>query len=85
MLYTVSITKKGQMTIPKDVRDRLGVEVPGKVTIDVRRDGSLLLSKPLSLDDVRRLLAEPAGTEPLSSKERQVIAGMKADGSQELR
>lgn len=38
-----TITSKGQITIPKAVRERLHLEIGDKVYFDVRDDGSVLL------------------------------------------
>lgn len=38
-----TITSKGQITIPKAVRERLHLEVGDKVYFDVREDGSVLM------------------------------------------
>ena len=34
MRYVTSITRKGQMTVPKAVREKLGLRVPSKVVLD---------------------------------------------------
>ncbi|OHB18578.1 MAG: hypothetical protein A2666_01225 [Parcubacteria group bacterium RIFCSPHIGHO2_01_FULL_47_10b] len=34
MTYTVSITKKGQMTLPKAVRDALDINTPDMILLD---------------------------------------------------
>jgi AbrB family looped-hinge helix DNA binding protein len=38
-----TLTSKGQITIPKAVREALGLEVGDKVYFDVREDGSVRL------------------------------------------
>ena len=38
-----TITSKGQITIPKAVRERLHLEIGDKVYFDVRNDGSVVL------------------------------------------
>lgn len=38
-----TVSSKGQITIPKQVRERLHLEVGDKVYFDVRDDGSVLL------------------------------------------
>ncbi|HTE21441.1 MAG TPA: AbrB/MazE/SpoVT family DNA-binding domain-containing protein [Candidatus Limnocylindria bacterium] len=73
MIYTVSITKKGQMTIPKDVRERLGVDAPGKVTLDVDIKGRLTLHKPVAIEDIRTIVGKPAGKKPFTEREKLII------------
>jgi antitoxin PrlF len=46
-----TVSEKGQITIPKALRDRLGIE-PGQV-LDVREDGGrLVLAKQVEADPV---------------------------------
>ena len=40
-----SVTTKGQVTIPKQVRDLLGIKPGSSVAFEVAEDGSVLLSK----------------------------------------
>jgi AbrB family looped-hinge helix DNA binding protein len=35
MKYSTTITKKGQMTIPKEVRENLDILIPSQITLDV--------------------------------------------------
>jgi len=35
MKYSTSITKKGQMTIPKEIRENLDITIPSQVTLDL--------------------------------------------------
>lgn len=38
MKYSTTITKKGQMTIPKAVRENLDILIPSRVTLDVDKE-----------------------------------------------
>lgn len=42
MNHTTSITSKYQITLPKSVRDKLGLMVGGKITIYPTSDGSFI-------------------------------------------
>jgi AbrB family looped-hinge helix DNA binding protein len=35
MKYSTTITKKGQMTIPKEIRENLDIKIPSQVTLDL--------------------------------------------------
>lgn len=50
MMQTTTITQKWQMTIPKTVRDFLGLEKPGEVLIEVvdSKDKLIRLKKKIS-------------------------------------
>ena len=66
MKYTVSITKKGQMTLPQEVREALGVYIPGKVGLDFNKKTKQLrvgnvssfleLGRTISVQKHKRLL-----------------------------
>lgn len=40
-----AVTKKGQVTIPKNLRDRLGVSEGDQVSFSLSDDGSILIRK----------------------------------------
>ena len=42
---TVTVTRKGQVTIPKPVRDRLGIHPGSKVDFEVAEDGRAFLRR----------------------------------------
>lgn len=42
---TVTVTSKGQVTIPKPVRDRLGIRPGSKIDFDVGEDGRAYLRR----------------------------------------
>ncbi len=42
---TVTVTRKGQVTIPKQVRDRLGINPGSKVDFEVAEDGRAFLRR----------------------------------------
>ena len=44
-IMTVTVTSKGQVTIPKQVRDRLGIKPGSKVDFEVAEDGRAFLRK----------------------------------------
>lgn len=69
MKNTITITSKGQATIPASFRRKLGVGSSGGV-LDVRFDesrGELVITKPLSVDELSKKLSTyiKPGTKPL--------------------
>lgn len=40
-----TITSKGQITLPKPIRQALGVDTGGKVAFDLREDGQIVVSR----------------------------------------
>jgi antitoxin PrlF len=44
-IMTVTVTSKGQVTVPKQVRDRLGIKPGSKVDFEVAEDGRAFLRR----------------------------------------
>ncbi|MCP9291064.1 AbrB/MazE/SpoVT family DNA-binding domain-containing protein [Gracilimonas sediminicola] len=54
---TATITSKGQVTIPKKIRDELGLKPGDKVNFEVDKQGNLNVSKKkYSIDDTYGML-----------------------------
>lgn len=49
---TVKLSSKGQITIPKSLREKIGLHKGDRVVL-VRKDGDIILRK-LSLEDIRQ-------------------------------
>lgn len=43
-MASAKITAKGQITIPKDVRDVLGVQTGDRIAFTIRRDGTVTVA-----------------------------------------
>ncbi|MBN2382496.1 type II toxin-antitoxin system PrlF family antitoxin [bacterium] len=68
-MATTTITKKGQITIPKKIRDTLGLQTGDKIEFVVFKDGEArikLVTK--KIDDVYGLLFKP-GRKPVTTDE----------------
>ena len=48
------VTEKGQVTIPKEIRDHLGIKPGSEVSFIAANDGALLVKADGSADDVHR-------------------------------
>ncbi|MES2971672.1 MAG: AbrB/MazE/SpoVT family DNA-binding domain-containing protein [Patescibacteria group bacterium] len=69
MKNTVTITSKGQATIPALYRRKLGLDAKGGV-LDIRFDeakGELVIARPLNVDELSKKLSKYVrpGTKPL--------------------
>lgn len=60
---TATLTTKGQVTIPKDVRDHLGVDTGDRLNFVVQADGTVLVT-PITrhVRDLGGLLYRPNGS-----------------------
>jgi len=48
---TATLTSKGQLTLPKAIRQALGVDVGGKLAFDVSADGQIRVSRVESVHE----------------------------------
>jgi AbrB family looped-hinge helix DNA binding protein len=81
MRNTVTITRKGQTTIPAPLRHKLGLDAKGGI-LDIRFDesrGELVISKPLSIDELSKKLTAyiKPGTKPLDDVDSYYQANRK--------
>lgn len=71
MMYSNTLTSKGQVTIPKEFRDMLGLKPNQKVRFERVNDHTVQISRPMTGAEVRALIGPPAGDQPLTAKERE--------------
>ena len=69
MSYVYNITKKGQVTIPKEFRQKLGLDKINKAAFSMNKNGEIVITKPKTLEEVRALLKKPSGLDKPSEKE----------------
>jgi bifunctional DNA-binding transcriptional regulator/antitoxin component of YhaV-PrlF toxin-antitoxin module len=74
MNYTYSITSKGQITIPKEFRERLGLDKVGKATLQVNDKNEIVITIPKDLREVRHILSKPSFKDSPSEKEKTIGA-----------
>ena len=66
----VSVSARGQATIPKEFREELGIETPGRVKF-VRTDGGDVVVRPIrSVKDLRGILIDGTDEQGRSATER---------------
>jgi len=70
-----TITSKGQVTLPKDVRDRLNLKAGDRLSIEVMPDGTFTARPaPRSVMDIIGILVRP-GQKPLTVEEMNEAIG----------
>jgi bifunctional DNA-binding transcriptional regulator/antitoxin component of YhaV-PrlF toxin-antitoxin module len=72
MNYTYSITSKGQITIPKEFREKLGLDRVGKATLRVNDKNEIVITTPKNLAEVRLLLNKPTFKDKTSQREQTI-------------
>ena len=66
----VSVSARGQATIPKEFREELGIETPGRVKF-VRTDAGDIVVRPIrSVEDLRGILMDETDEQGRSATER---------------
>ncbi len=60
---TVTVTKKGQATIPKEFRDKLQIDTPGRVRFVETEEGEVVIRPVKRPSDLRGALASDEETE----------------------
>lgn len=71
---TVKVGPKGQVVVPKAIRERLGIN-PGDEVVVSERDGEARVRKPLSLDQLHGVFkdAPGGGTAELEREHREEL------------
>ena len=65
----VSVSPRGQATIPKEFREELGIDAPGRVKFVHTRDGEIVVRPIRSVTDLRGILAGETDEEGRSATE----------------
>jgi len=66
----VSVSARGQATIPKEFREELGIETPGRVKFVRTDDGEIVVRAITSVRDLRGVLADKTDEEGRTAVER---------------
>ena len=64
---TVTVTSKGQATIPKEFRDKLHIDTPGRVRFVENEDGEVVIRPVKRPSELRGALASGADGEPAAT------------------
>jgi AbrB family looped-hinge helix DNA binding protein len=74
MTYNYAITSKGQITLPKDLRDAIGLKLGGRASISLLDDRSIVLRAPMPIESIRASVGKPSKKQPLSAKEQERLS-----------
>ena len=73
-----TITTKGQMTLPKEIRDRLGLKPGDLVEVTLEGQRILLAPKTLHLDDITSILPKPARVVSIEEMDEAILEATAA-------
>lgn len=81
---TTTLTSKGQITLPKAVRDRLALKEGDRLRVAVRKDGRMTLERDERppIDAIYGLLRRLAGRRPASILEMRAAVRRRAKRKQ---
>lgn len=70
MTYQTTITKKGQMTIPKEVREKFDIEIDRKAQLEINEDEKTIKIKQApDIMDMAGIIDAPEGKNALEARE----------------
>lgn len=76
-----TLTSKGQITVPKALRDRLHLSPGDRLAFVIDNDGSVrILPKRRSVRDLKGSLPRPAAPVSLEDMERAIADGAASEG-----
>ncbi len=72
-METTTLTSKGQLTLPKAVRDKLHLKTGDRLRVEVTKDGRVVL-EPATVDvlELKGMLPKPAKPLRLDDMERAI-------------
>src|SRR4051794_39125509 len=71
MFYDVQINDSGQITIPKELRDKVHLQAHDRLKLSVNSDGRIVLYKSDFFDDVEDLIRKDLESEGLSVEQAE--------------
>ena len=71
MNKSYSITSKGQITLPKELRDAVGLKPGTKAKVIQLDSHTLAIRTPMTVEELREAIGPPANDQPLTAKERE--------------
>ena len=72
MKATYPLTNKSQITVPKHVREHLGLKPGDKASYRIKKNGEVVINRPLTPAEIRAQVGPPAGDQPLSDKAKLI-------------
>lgn len=77
-MHTTTVTSKGQVTLPKALRDKLDLSAGDRIEFILGNDGSVrLVVKHASINRLKGILPKPRQPIALEDMERAIEAGAR--------
>ena len=72
MKATYPLTSKSQITVPKEVRQHLGLKPGSHATFHIEPDGKVVFNRPRTPAEIRAAVGPPTGDQPLTEREKLI-------------
>ena len=72
MKATYPLTSKSQITVPKEVREHLGLKPGSHATFHIMPNGNVTLNRPLTGVEIMARVGPPSGDQPLTEREKLI-------------
>ncbi|MGB8519068.1 MAG: AbrB/MazE/SpoVT family DNA-binding domain-containing protein [Candidatus Tumulicola sp.] len=72
---SATVTSKGQMTLPKRVRDHLGIVTGDRLDVAVEGERIVLIPKTLHLSDICSILPAPKSAASIDDMDEAIARG----------
>lgn len=74
IIISNTMTSKGQVTIPKQFRDMLGLRPGQAVRFEKTADNVVAISRPLTAAEIRAKIGPPTFDQPLTESEKEQLS-----------
>ncbi len=71
MNQSYAITSKGQITLPKKLRDAVGLKPGGYAKVVQLDSHTIAIRTPMTVEELREAVGPPSNNQPLTAKERE--------------
>lgn len=82
---TTTVTVKGQVTLPKDVREAVGIKVGDRVDVRATAAGTVVIEKPGATNAYRRRLAEVAKRRTIRGTTDEIMRITRGDPADDFK
>ena len=72
MKSTYPLTSKSQITVPKEVREHLGLKPGGRAAFRIMPNGEVVVSRPRTPAEIRAAVGKPSGKQSLTKREKLI-------------
>jgi antitoxin PrlF len=72
MKSTYPLTSKSQITVPKEIREHLGLKPGDRASFRIEPTGKVVINRPRTPAEIRAAVGKPTGKQPLTERERLI-------------